>query len=145
MSKQSDEASPAPYGSPGNVESVLVVDDEPTVRLLACRVLREAGYGVDEAADGEDALALIRSGAADPSVVVSDIVMPRMNGVELLQWLSLERPRLPVILMSGYGTDQLTQRGIVCPCGILAKPFPTELLLAEVRRCLSLEASGPGA
>jgi two-component system response regulator FlrC len=81
----------------------------------------------------------------DLDAVVSDIVMPRMNGVELLQSLSLERPRLPVILMSGYGSDQLTRRGIVSPCSVLAKPFPPERLLAEVRRCIQLEASGPEA
>jgi len=145
MSNRSDELSPASSDALGNVESVLVVDDEPTVRRFVSRVLREAGYGVNEAADGADALSLIRSGSVDPAAVVSDIVMPRINGVELLQYLSLERPRLPVILMSGFGTDQLTRRGIVSPCGVLAKPFSPELLLAELRRCLSLEASGPGA
>lgn len=128
----------------GSAESVLVVDDEPAVRRFASRVLREAGYGVDEAADGLEALARIRAGVVEPDAVLSDIVMPRMNGVELLQSLSLERPRLPVILMSGYGNDQLAGRGIVTPCGVLPKPFPADLLLAEVRRCLSLEASGPG-
>lgn len=129
----------------GLVESVLVVDDEPAVRRYASRVLREAGFGVEEAADGLEALARIRSRIVEPDAVLSDIVMPRMNGIELLQSLSLERPRLPVILMSGYGTDQLADRGIVSPCGVLAKPFPAEALVAEVRRCLSLEASGPGA
>ena len=125
------------------MESVLVVDDEPAVRRFASRVLREAGYAVEEAADGMDALKLIRSGVVSLGAVVSDIVMPRMNGVELLQSLSLERPRLPVILMSGYGADQLSRRGIVSPCGVLAKPVPPEALLAEVRRCLRLEASDP--
>jgi two-component system cell cycle sensor histidine kinase/response regulator CckA len=125
-------------------ESILVVDDEPAIRRFASRVLREAGYGVEEAADGMDALSLIRTGAVELDAVLSDIVMPRMNGVELLQSLTLERPRLPVILMSGYASDQLTRRGIVSPCGVLAKPFSPELLLAEVRRCLSLEAFGPG-
>lgn len=124
--------------------SILVVDDEPAVRRFASRVLREAGYGVEEAANGVDALSLIRSGVVELDAVVSDIVMPRMNGVELLHSLSLERPRLPVILMSGYGTEQLTRQGIVSPCGVLAKPFPPDALVAEVRRCLSLEAPGPG-
>ena len=133
------------HSEPGNMASVLVVDDEPTVRRFACRVLREAGYGVREAADGLDALSLVRSGVVDLDAVVSDIVMPRMNGVELLQSLSLERPRLPVILMSGYDMNQLTRLGIVGPCGVLSKPFPPDLLLAEVRRCIALEASGPGA
>lgn len=126
-------------------ESILVVDDEPAVRRFASRVLQEAGYRVEEAADGADALALIRGRSVDPDAVLSDIVMPRLNGVQLLQSLSIERPRLPVILMSGYGTDQLTGRGIAGPCGVLAKPFEPELLVSEVRRCISLEASGPGA
>lgn len=142
MSIQSEDPSRVSSDVAG---SVLVVDDEPTVRRFASRVLREAGFGVKEAENGADALSLIRSGAVTPDAVVSDIVMPQMNGVELLQSLSLERPGLPVILMSGYGMDQLGQRGIVSPCGVLSKPFSPELLLAEVRRCISLEASGPGA
>jgi CheY-like chemotaxis protein len=126
------------------MESVLVVDDEPAVRHFTSRVLREAGYGVEEAADGVEALRLIRTKVVDLGAVVSDIVMPRMNGVELLQSLSLERPGLPVILMSGFGAEQLGSRGIVSPCGVLAKPFDAELLLAEVRRCIQPDASGQG-
>jgi CheY-like chemotaxis protein len=132
------------HSESGNMASVLVVDDEPSGRRFACRVLREAGYWVREAADGLDALSLIRSGVVDLDAVVSDVVMPRMNGVELLQSLSLEHPRLPVILMSGYHMNQLTRLGIVSPCGVLSKPFPPDQLLAEVRRCIALEASGPG-
>jgi two-component system cell cycle sensor histidine kinase/response regulator CckA len=143
MMSSSEGVAPEHSGS-GNMESVLVVDDEPGVRRFACRVLREAGYGVKEAANGLDALSLIRSGLVDLDAVVSDVVMPRMNGVELLQSLTLERPRLPVILMSGYDANQLTRLGIVSPCGVLSKPFPPERLLAEVRRCIALEASGPG-
>ena len=130
----SDDVAPE-HSSSGNKVSILIVDDEPTVRRFASRVLREAGYGVKEAVDGLDALSLIRSG----------VVEPRMNGVELLKSLSLECPRLPVILMSGYDMNQLTRLGILSPCGVLPKPFPPARLLAEVRRCISLEASGPGA
>lgn len=139
----SDDGSPDLQGS-DNAGSVLVVDDEPSVRRFACRVLREAGYGVREAVDGVEALTVVRSGHVEIDAVVSDIVMPRMNGVELLQSLSLEVPRLPVILMSGYDMNQLTRLGIVSPCGVLPKPFPPERLLAEVKRCIALEASGPG-
>jgi CheY-like chemotaxis protein len=123
---------------------VLVVDDEAAVRRFVVRVLGEAGYDVAEAGDGAEALSLIRVGSVKPGVVVSDIVMPRMNGVELLESLSLERPRLPVILMSGYGAEALKRRGIFNPCGVLAKPFSPDTLVAEVRRCFALEASRPG-
>jgi two-component system, cell cycle sensor histidine kinase and response regulator CckA len=117
-------------------EYVLVVDDEPLVRWFAARVLREEGFGVHEAGDGAEALELIGAGIADLEVVLSDIVMPRMDGVQLMQSLSTSRPNLPVILMSGYGMAQLTELGIASPCGVLAKPFSPQALVTEVRRCI---------
>jgi DNA-binding NtrC family response regulator len=117
-------------------ECVLVVDDEPMIRWFAARVLREEGFGVHEATDGAEALEVICAGIAAIDVVLSDIVMPRMNGVQLLQSLSTLRPDLPVILMSGYGTAQLAELGIASPCGVLGKPFSPEALVAEVRRCI---------
>jgi len=68
--------------------------------------------------------------------VLSDIVMPRMNRVQLRQSLSTLRPDLPVILMSGYGPAQLAELGSASPCGVLGKPFSPETPLAEVRRCI---------
>lgn len=117
-------------------EYVLVVDDEPMIRWFAARVLREEGFEVHEATDGVVALELIHAGITDLDVVLSDIVMPRMNGVQLLQSLSTLRPELPVILMSGYGIAQLAELGIASPCGVLGKPFSPEALVAEVRRCI---------
>ena len=117
-------------------EIVLVVDDEPTVRRLARRVLLEDGFEVIEAADGAEALDLV-DGSPDPlRVVVSDIVMPKLNGVQLLQRLSITHPELPVILMSGYAGPELAERGIQAPCSLLVKPFKPEKLVAEVRRCI---------
>jgi two-component system cell cycle sensor histidine kinase/response regulator CckA len=115
---------------------VLVVDDDPMVRQFVARVLLDEGFGVHEATDGEEALDLIRAGVADLDVVLSDIVMPRMNGIQLLQSLSTLRPDLPVLLMSGYGTTQLADLGIASPCGVLGKPFSAETLVAEVWRCI---------
>ena len=117
-------------------EVVLVVDDESTVRRFAHRVLVEHGYDVHEAGDGSEALELVRTLYDRLDVVVSDIVMPRLNGVELLRELAMVRPELPVILMSGYAGPQLAQRGIEAPCSILAKPFSAETLVNEVRRCI---------
>jgi DNA-binding NtrC family response regulator len=125
-----------PDHTDGYREAVLVVDDDDGVRRFAARVLREGGYEVKEAADGAEALELIRGDASDTVVVVSDIVMPRLGGVQLLELLSTLRPSLPVILMSGYGTAQLAERGITSPCGVLGKPFSPDALLAEVRRCI---------
>jgi two-component system, cell cycle sensor histidine kinase and response regulator CckA len=119
-----------------SLPSILVVDDETAVRRFTARVLERAGYGVFEARDGAEALAMVQDGASGVAIVVTDVVMPRLNGVQLLQALSVCRPDLPVLLMSGYATDALTERGIAVPCSVLAKPFPPERLLDEVQRCL---------
>jgi two-component system cell cycle sensor histidine kinase/response regulator CckA len=115
---------------------ILLVDDEPSVRRFASRVLAEEGFLVEEAVDGAAALDRLRDGGAPIDVVVSDVVMPRLNGVELTLALNASHPTLPVILMSGYATGQLEGMGIATPCGILGKPFSGERLIEEVRRCL---------
>lgn len=118
-------------------ETVLVVDDEPLVRKYVARILEDDGYEVVGAEDGQEALVLLEGREVAPACVVSDVVMPRLNGVALVEALSLRFPALPVILMSGYGTEELARRGITSPCAVLAKPFPPERLLEEVRRCLA--------
>ncbi|MEP6686830.1 MAG: response regulator [Gemmatimonadales bacterium] len=118
------------------ISRILVVDDEPVVRRFAVRVLKAEGFLVYEAADGVDALRLLQEEAPDVDAVLSDIVMPRLNGVELLQVLSTTHPQVPVLLMSGYASTELEGMGIAAPCAILTKPFPAEHLVEEVRRCL---------
>jgi two-component system cell cycle sensor histidine kinase/response regulator CckA len=115
---------------------ILVVDDEPLVRRFAARVLEEEGFLVSQAADGVEALRLLREEVPDVDAVVSDVVMPRLNGVELLQVLSSTHPHLPVLLISGYAGRELESMGIAAPCSILAKPFAPERLVEELRRCL---------
>ena len=121
---------------------VLVVDDETAVRRFAARVLEREGYVVVEAKDGIEALELLTQKDVSVDVVVSDIVMPRLNGVELMQALVVSHPDLPVILMSGYATGALAELGIAAPCAILPKPFPSERLLEEVRRCIGQRNRG---
>jgi two-component system cell cycle sensor histidine kinase/response regulator CckA len=143
--KPVDEISPPAQARAGSVVSVLVVDDETAVRRFACRVLERAGYGIFEAIDGVEALELIQGLTVALEVVVSDIVMPRMNGVQLMQALSASQPDLPVILMSGYATTALSELGIATPCSILPKPFSAERLLAEVDRCIRRPDDGSSA
>jgi two-component system, cell cycle sensor histidine kinase and response regulator CckA len=132
--KTVDEFSPAAPGQDTAAAHVLVVDDEIAVRRFAARVLQREGYRVFEA--GDEALEMLQNGAAVVEVVVSDVVMPRLNGVELMRELSSSRPDLPVVLMSGYATGALTDLGIAVPCGIIPKPFTAERLVTEVQRCL---------
>lgn len=131
-------AEPRPSGDEQMAsERILVVDDEPGIRQIIARILVDEGYFVHQAGDGLEALELINDGDLVMDVVVSDIVMPRLNGVELLEELSRSRPGLPIILISGFGTEELTRRGIAAPCAVLPKPFPPERLIAEVRRCIA--------
>jgi two-component system cell cycle sensor histidine kinase/response regulator CckA len=143
--KTVDEYSPPAQARADSGLSVLVVDDEAAVRRFACRVLERAGYGVFEAIDGVEALELIRGQTVALEIVVSDIVMPRMNGVELMQALSVSQPDLPVILMSAYATSALAELGIATPCSVLPKPFSGERLLAEVERCIRRPDGGSSA
>lgn len=133
--KTLDELSSAGPISAAAGISVLVVDDETAVRRFAARVLEREGYTVVEARDGIEALELLTQSDRAVEVVVSDIVMPRLNGVELMQTLATSHPDLPVILMSGYASGALAELGIAAPCAIIPKPFPSDRLLEEVRRC----------
>jgi CheY-like chemotaxis protein len=115
---------------------VMLVEDEPIVRRLTARLLIQAGYTVHEMVDGLEALEFLQAAPRLVHVVVSDIVMPRLNGIELLERLSTVHPDLPCILLSGYGGSQLVALGIAEPCGMLTKPVPPEVLLEKVRHCL---------
>jgi CheY-like chemotaxis protein len=114
----------------------MVVDDEPIVRRLTARFLREAGYQVHEARDGLEAFEFVQSAPDLLDVLVSDVVMPRLDGVALVQRLATVCSDLPCILVSGYGSPQLAKLGIAAPCGIISKPVPPDVLLDEVRHCL---------
>jgi two-component system, cell cycle sensor histidine kinase and response regulator CckA len=140
-----DEFSHSSPTRAGSGLSVLVVDDETAVRRFAARVLQRDGYEVLEAADGHEALEMLRAGQVVVDLIVSDIVMPRINGVELMQSVAESHPHVPVVLMSGYATAALSELGIATPCSILPKPFPAERLLAEVHRCVRSRGGGSSA
>jgi CheY-like chemotaxis protein len=128
-------------------ETVLLVEDEPAVRELASCVLREAGYVVLEAGHGLEALALMQ---AEPHrelhLVISDLVMPQMNGQEMVERLRALRPRLPVLFVSGYTHDVLTQRDMLDrDHAFLEKPFSPNRLLWKVRQTLTRPAAQPMA
>jgi DNA-binding NtrC family response regulator len=111
--------------SPNNgppIPAVLVVDDEAMLRTVASETLEDAGFSVREAGDGNSALEILRS---DPSIdlLVSDIRMPGLSGVELAEAGLKERPGLKILLMTGYATESLPvtlqERGLE----VLRKPF----------------------
>ena len=117
-------------------EHILVVDDDSIVRRYVTRILEEEGYAVSEAEDGSAAVQFLDHPPAAVDLLVSDVMRPRLNGVQLLEKVSVTHPELPCILMSGYATRQLSDLGIAAPCAVLSKPFSPDQLLEEVRRCL---------
>ena len=86
--------------------AALLVEDDPVVRGMAARGLREAGYAVLEAVNGREALDLVRARTGRLDVVVTDIGMPEMDGYDLARRLSEERPDMPIVFMSGYGDPE---------------------------------------
>ncbi len=120
----------------GGSETILVVDDERTLRGLVAEELRAHGYTVLEAEDGAAALRSVETHQGPMHLVVSDVVMVKMSGVELARRLRRAQPQLPVLLMSGYsaglvGDDVLDDR-----TSFLAKPFRNSDLLRAVRELL---------
>ena len=131
---EGDERRPPPArGS----ETVLVVEDEETVRGLAATVLRLAGYQVIEAVDGVEACQLGDAHDGPIALLLTDVVMPRMAGRELFDALTVGRPELRVVYMSGYTESVVSQRGVLTPgTPFLQKPFSGEALMRTVREAL---------
>lgn len=124
-------------------ERVLLVEDADLVRRHVRQLLTNAGYRVIEAADGREALALA---TADPGidVVITDLVMPRMGGLELAQALRQQRPDLPVVFVSGYTENGLAGRGLERGAALVNKPFTPRELLRALRSALKRTAPGNG-
>ena len=114
---------------------VLVVDDEESIRDLCARVLSRAGYTVITAPSGEDAVALLTREAF--ALVISDIRMPGISGLEVLERAKATYPEIRVVLITGFGTPQMLARAQQSGADrILTKPFNPMELLAAVREIL---------
>ncbi|HET8650642.1 MAG TPA: ATP-binding protein, partial [Gemmatimonadales bacterium] len=109
--------------------SVLVVEDEPIIRLLAERTLEDAGFEVLGAPDGQAALQLLDDLPAPPSLIITDAIMPRMNGRQLAEVVAERYQGVPVLFMSGYTGEDVVRRRLV-PEGApyLQKPFTPDQL-----------------
>ncbi len=125
--------------SPAGKETILLAEDEAVVRDLAAVALREQGYTVVEASNGEEALRAAEAHDGEIHMLLTDMVMPRMGGRELSDRLRERWPGIPVLLMSGYtGEERMSET-----TPLLNKPFVIGELLVMVRQ--TLDQSGPGA
>ena len=132
------EAAPKLNPAPRGTETLLVVEDEPAVRLLAQGVLKTLGYDVLVALNGQDALRVAREHEGPRiALVIADIVMPRMGGKAMAEWLRSMNPELKILFTSGYTEDALAAAG-TSSSGIdfLPKPYAPIALARKVRELL---------
>jgi PAS domain S-box-containing protein len=137
-----EEGEITPKGElPRGSETILVVEDEGEVRKLAVEILRRQKYKVLEAARGEEALLISEKHKGPIDLLLTDVVMPGLNGPELARRLKYLYPEMKVIYMSGYSDKGIFQRGILeQETGLLQKPFSLESLTGKVREVLNLQA-----
>ena len=137
---------PVVGAAPGS-ETVLLVEDEESLRTLAGEILRASGYRVLDAPNGAAALALASAVDAPIHVLLTDVVMPGMSGPELAERLRTVRPDLAVLYMSGYSDDALGRHGVLAPGTLLVqKPFTAERLTRHLREALAgSKLSPPGS
>jgi len=122
---------------PGSGEQVLVVEDEPLLRELMGRLVRELGYRTAVAADGAAALVLVERDGLRPDLLLTDVVMPGMSGRALAARLGPLVPGLKVLYASGYTDNSVTHHGVLdAGVDFLQKPFTTADLAAKIREVL---------
>jgi CheY-like chemotaxis protein len=148
VSAPRQQATSAPALDAAAGETLLLVEDEDSVRVMAARILRQRGYTVLEAASGGEAIALLERYDGPLDLLVTDIVMPELSGIELAERLPLLREGVRVLFVSGYseGDPALTQAAATAT--LLNKPFRAGELLSAVRRVLDAPgaaSAAPGA
>ena len=131
--------------TPKPAESILVVDDDPEVLALAVDILEMARYTVLSAADPRHALRLVRTHAEPIHLLLTDVVMPLMNGLQLAAEVRALRPEVKILLMSAYRTKEIEEyRTRLAPGGLfLDKPFTVSALEGAVRAVLEYRAPVP--
>ncbi|HEY3123262.1 MAG TPA: PAS domain S-box protein [Thermoanaerobaculia bacterium] len=133
---QAEERKPLPPIHPGD-ETLLLVEDEPEVRSLVQRILKTQGYTVVTAANPDEALAVAREFKGPIQLMVTDVVMPGMSGLQLAERLAPTRPDMRVLFMSGYTNDAIGHQGVLDPgTAFLQKPFTPNALARKVREVL---------
>ncbi len=126
-----------PINLPQGTETILLAEDEPSLRRLMARVLRTQGYTVLEAADGNEALALAQANGAKIQLLLTDVIMPGLSGKMLAEWLGQVNPAIRVIFISGYINNNAVRDAMSKPgTFFLQKPFNPLDLAKKVRAAI---------
>jgi CheY-like chemotaxis protein len=127
---------------PSGTETVLLVEDDPAVREVAAHTLRQQGYTVIEASNGHEALRLMRECDKEIHLLLTDVVMPEMNGKALADQIQSVRPQTKALFTSGYTDDAIVQHGVLKPgIAFISKPFLPSALARKVRETLDAPQS----
>ena len=131
------ETSSKPVQSSGRGEIIIIVEDDDAVRSYASEILQELGYHVLVAADAKEALQFIEEPERPLDLLVTDVVMPGLNGKQLAEAARTIRSDLPVLFMTGYGQDVIVHNGRLDPgISLIQKPFGRDALGSKVREVL---------
>ncbi len=117
-------------------ETILLVEDNPAVRNLAQTILKRRGYSVLVASNGHEAIQILHSHEGPVQLLLTDVVMPGMNGRELYERISAIHPEIQVLFISGYTADVMALRGVENSAHFLQKPFSVSALIAKIREVL---------
>ena len=121
----------------GGSETILLVDDNETIRSAVGELMKMQGYNVLQACNGKEALDVSRNHAGAIDLLITDVVMPSMSGRELAKHLSLEQPGVKVLYMSGYTDDAVLRHGILdSHSAFLQKPAPMSVFMRKIRDLL---------
>ncbi|MDE0900251.1 MAG: response regulator [Erythrobacter sp.] len=135
MRREEPEETNATEWSAGG--KLLLVEDEDMVRAVAERALARAGYTVTTAADGEEGLGAIANGTTEFDLIVSDVVMPTMDGPAMARAIRKVKPKIPILFMSGYAEEQLRNEIDIEDMHFIPKPFSVQQINAKVAEVLS--------
>jgi two-component system cell cycle sensor histidine kinase/response regulator CckA len=139
--KRAAESGPATSRTQGS-ETVLLVDDEETLRIPVRRFLEKRGYTILEAGSGADALQVCGEHEGPIDLVITDMMMPGMHGRELMEHVMHVRPAAKVLFTSGYADDQMIKRGLLdADMAFIQKPFNLGELEAKIRDVLTRRAT----
>jgi PAS domain S-box-containing protein len=135
-----------PNGVQRGTETILLVEDDPQLRQLSSSVLTHCGYKVLVAGSPEEGLAICKADPSDIRLLVTDVVMPRMNGRQLAEQILQIAPKLRVLYISGYTNNAIVHYGVLDPgLWFLPKPFTLSALIVKVREVLDAGQDAPRA
>ena len=121
---------------PGTRPTILLVDDEPAIRRIAVRVLERAGFTCLDAADGQDAFKLWQDNRDAVALVITDVMMPRQNGWDLMLAVRGAGSKVPFVVTSGYDASDVVPPGLSEGVMVVGKPWEAAQLVAAVKQMI---------